>query len=153
MNAKPITISGVLYPSLHAAAEANGIRYATLRRRISYGWPDERLFDPTRERAHPIVIDGVRYSSIADAAKAVGVSENCMYQRITLGMPESKLSKPSHKGSAAKAVRNIDTGEIFASASEAAGRYYVVPNSIYYACRDASRTSAGCHWEYVDNAK
>ncbi len=54
------------------------------------------------------------------------------------------------KGYPRKSVINIDTGEIFESATKAGEKYNTVPSAIRQCCRGASNTSKGYHWKYIE---
>ena len=50
----------------------------------------------------------------------------------------------------AKAVKCIETGEIFGCTKFACEKYHTSKGSIKNSCLDNSKTAAGYHWEYVD---
>lgn len=49
-----------------------------------------------------------------------------------------------------KAVRCVETGIIYPSQKSAADAFGLARQSINYCCRGKSKTSAGFHWEYVE---
>lgn len=49
-----------------------------------------------------------------------------------------------------KRVRNLDTGEEFYSASDAALHYRLASDAVAACCRGVNKTAGGCRWEYVD---
>lgn len=49
--------------------------------------------------------------------------------------------------------RNIDTGEVFNSVSEAAEKYGVTTGAICSACTGRAQTICGFHWEYITDPK
>lgn len=47
-------------------------------------------------------------------------------------------------------IRNVETGEVFDSAANAARHYKLYPQSIGSAARGEYKTAGGYHWEYLD---
>lgn len=47
-------------------------------------------------------------------------------------------------------VRNIETGEVFASIAEAAEKYNIIPTHITRVCRGKRKRTGGFHWEYTE---
>ncbi|MBR5358952.1 MAG: zinc-ribbon domain-containing protein [Clostridiales bacterium] len=65
------------------------------------------------------------------------------------GCPE--CGKEKTRASKIKPVMNIDTGESFKDASEAAAFYCLKsPNQIRTCCRGQQKTAGGYHWKYLD---
>ena len=48
-----------------------------------------------------------------------------------------------------KKVMNVETGEIFGVASEAAKKYGCTTGNISACCRGATKSACGYHWKYV----
>lgn len=48
-----------------------------------------------------------------------------------------------------KQVRNIDTGEVFNSITEAAKKYYTCDTNIHHACKGVNKTAIGYRWEFT----
>jgi len=68
MRSIPVTIDGVRYPSIKAAARTLGVAPATIVARMKYGgqWRDKRC--------KPVTVAGRHYDSVKEAAKAFGVT-------------------------------------------------------------------------------
>lgn len=54
---------------------------------------------------------------------------------------------------AARKVRRVEDGKVFASPREAAAEVGVTYTAIYQAVRGMIKTSAGYHWEYEDSKR
>lgn len=84
---KPITVRGVAYASRTAAADATGLKLATIILANRQG----RL-DTVGDRSHlakPITIRGVTYPSREQAAKALHVAKATIINAISKGTLES----------------------------------------------------------------
>jgi len=55
-----------------------------------------------------------------------------------------------YQGTPKKKVLNIDTGEVFDSASSAGIKYEIVPSAIRQCCRGISNSAKGYHWKYLE---
>lgn len=55
----------------------------------------------------------------------------------------------SENNSQKRRVRNIETGEVFDTIKEAAGKYNIIPTHITRVCRGKRKSTGGYHWEYV----
>ena len=60
---------------------------------------------------------------------------------------DPKNTRERHTG---MQIHNIDTGEIFRSIQEAANKYECDRSSISAALRGKTKTSQGCHWEFIN---
>ena len=82
-NAKPVTIDGVVFPTMKAASKALGMSYGAIRHWAQTGrWPDrDRRRHPSLPR-EPVIIDGVAYLSIKDAADKLGIRYGVLYRRL-----------------------------------------------------------------------
>ena len=110
---------------------------------------------------------GENFESLKMAAECYGIgsgeiSSVCHRKRNTAGglhrmfledwlsvdneISSNLLSKPPHRR---KCVRCVETGEIFLSIREAAGKYGVDHKNIGRACQKSTRTALGMHWEFV----
>lgn len=77
-NNHNLTIDGETLPASEWA-ERSGVGYATLLRRLSYGWePRDAVFG----RIGKYVVDGVIYKSIPEIAKALDMSVSGVYYRL-----------------------------------------------------------------------
>ncbi len=61
-----------------------------------------------------------------------------------------KCAQSSRVSKRSKKVRNVDTGEIFKSLSEASKAYKINASCICAACTGHQKTAAGCRWEYIN---
>ncbi len=71
--------------------------------------------------------------------------------RVKSGCP--KCGKDKSAKSQMIKIKNLDTGEIFENANEAAKKYNCGRAAIIACCRKITNTSNGYHWEYVDREK
>ena len=78
-----------------------------------------------------------RYSS---AAYSTALNKGIINQ---LGLVDAKPAK--------RAVRNVETGEVFRSLSAAGKKYGVSPDYISWAAQGKRDTYAGYHWEFIEN--
>lgn len=65
----------------------------------------------------------------------------------------NKKTRPEFAGGnnpSARKVRNVDTGEVFATMKEAAEKYGTSKSKICVVCKGQRKTAGGYHWEYVD---
>lgn len=92
---------------------------------------------------------------LSECAKQRTGDKNPFYGKHHSAESKQKMSK-SHTGQMlggknpnAKAVRCIETGEVFDSASTAARKYKVSTGNISSACRGDSHSAVGFHWEYI----
>ena len=90
--AKPITIRGVEYRSMRAAALALGVSQSVVHRHARRGTLDQvgmvRKLDPkpgSGRKPVPVLCRGVTYRSIGEAAAAIGVSYGKLYRAIEEG--------------------------------------------------------------------
>jgi hypothetical protein len=74
----PITFRGVAYPSIRAAAQANGIGVTTLWRAIQAGRAEEAGKRGRDAHSMRVTVNGVSYPSARAAALALG------YDRTTI---------------------------------------------------------------------
>lgn len=88
---KKVTIRGVTYPSIKAAAEAYGVRYGTVWMRVrSAGLTLEDAIRCKVGGYHrgPYVVRGVTYATFKEAAAAHGINVNTARHRFSVaGMP------------------------------------------------------------------
>ena len=75
----PVTINGVEYPTLKAAAEALDRSPAALAYHINRGTP-HKIGSGCKGGRSPVTINGVEYPSQAAAARALGISESRVSQ-------------------------------------------------------------------------
>lgn len=80
---KPVTINGVEYRSMAAAAAAHGCVDRASRDRFARDY--HRALAGRRAKARPVIIDGVEYPSQTAAAAALGVTRQAIHDRIKRG--------------------------------------------------------------------
>lgn len=143
----PITIQGVEYPSMAAAAKAGGITTSALQGRLKAGWPDEKLFEPVQKKGpRPIEIDGQVYPTITAAAKANGIKVKTLQSRMRAGQTGTDLLRAKRR----RPVRDLDTGKVYPSIRAAADAVFITRGRIWEAVSGLSQTAAGHRWEYVE---
>jgi hypothetical protein len=84
MNVCPVTVRGKTYPSVRAAAQAEGVAPRTCYRHLrAYGHLDllGRVENRPPDRSKPVVVAGVRYPSITTAAKVLGWAPKTVRKR------------------------------------------------------------------------
>lgn len=81
----PLTIRGVEYPSLAAAAKAFGISVAAICIARRRGRLETVGLDPKKTAATPVTIRGVTYPSQYAAAKALGLSTTTIWNALERG--------------------------------------------------------------------
>lgn len=83
---RPVTVHGVEYPSIMAAAKHFGVGWGTLRIRLLSGWPAEKAVSvdpvPYRER---IEVGGRSFPHFSAVAKHFGVSVVRLRDRLSQG--------------------------------------------------------------------
>ena len=67
-----------------------------------------------------------------------------------LHLHRTTYSRKDSSTRCSRAVKNIDTGEIFSSITEASKVYR---GNIGLSCRDTNKTASGYHWRYIDESK
>ena len=73
MRSIPVSIGGVRYPSIKAAARALGVAPATVVAHLKREWRDKRR--------KPITVAGHHFSSVMEAATAFGVTPQTIQNR------------------------------------------------------------------------
>lgn len=87
-GAKPVTVEGVAFESLHAATEHYGKPYPQVAQRIKFGWSVEEAMEfVEREqrrgrKGNSVVVAGVEYPSLSEAARRNGVTWNALKARL-----------------------------------------------------------------------
>ena len=66
MRSIPVSIGGVRYPSIKAAARALGVAPATVVARLKWEWRDKRR--------KPVTVAGRNFDSLTEAARAFDVT-------------------------------------------------------------------------------
>lgn len=78
--------NGIEYPSMAAAARANGVNERTMRRRIAKGYTcDEDLGVSWLDQIKETTWNGITYRSLAEAAKSIGVPRTTLQHRLAQG--------------------------------------------------------------------
>jgi hypothetical protein len=96
MAKKSITVSGVNYPTVRAAAKAFGLAHGNVTRRLLNGWTTEQAFElesPPQRKAHnatKLVTEKGIFNSIRDAATAYGLLESTISQRLRAGWTDKQ---------------------------------------------------------------
>ncbi len=96
-----ITVKSVTYPSIAAAARANGLNPKTVRSRLAAGWSIERAFEiektkkvvpRTGVKGRSVTVRGITYSTMKEAAIAHGRPPQLLRNRLKKGLtPEQAL--------------------------------------------------------------
>lgn len=89
LPAKPVTIRGVTYPSVLAAARALGVSPAAICNARARGGLETVGLNPTITTPCPVAIRGVTYPSQNAAARALGVSAATIYMALERGTLDS----------------------------------------------------------------
>ncbi len=76
-------------------AEHFGISDRSVRARIRYGWPVEKLFTPARQPV-TVEVNGVA-RSVGELAKEIGIDQSTLRGRIRIGLSGEKLLQPKVK--------------------------------------------------------
>ena len=88
-NAKPVTIDGVRYPSICAAARAFGIDHNLVISRLRQGWQLRRALTRPKVSGHrsaqPVTVYGTKYRSVQAACAALRVRYSAVSQRLRNG--------------------------------------------------------------------
>ena len=117
-----VTVCGITYRSVAAAAADLGVSASAIYRRIYRG---ESLDKPFRcvlarrrnpaivrnaKNSKPVIVDGVLYPTTAEAANAIGVSVHSLQQRIHDGKPVRghEVSRPSELDLVLAEIRQRD---------------------------------------------
>lgn len=96
MAKKSVTVEGVDYPTVRAAAKVYGLAHGNVTRRLLYGWTIEQAFEfePPPQRKAPnatkLFTDKGVFSSIREAATAYGLLESTISQRLRLGWSDKQ---------------------------------------------------------------
>jgi hypothetical protein len=107
LNAKPVTVGGVRYPSISAAARAFGMDHSVVISRLREGWPLRRALTVkprSRGQGITVTIRGCEYPSLWAACKALGAPYSASTRRLKQGWdPERAVSAPvGERGGPAK---------------------------------------------------
>ena len=106
MVKKSITVEGIDYPSVRAAAKVYGLAHGNVTRRLLYGWTIDQAFElePPPQRKAPnarkLVTEKGIFNSIRDAANAYGLEQGTIAQRLRLGWTDKQAvgdDKPPKK--------------------------------------------------------
>lgn len=90
-SGRTISVGGVTFKSIKAAAEAHGLSAGAVRARLDSGWTTEQalgLVPPPSHKAtrtRPIEVDGRHVASVAEAASASGVPKGNVGSRLSRG--------------------------------------------------------------------
>ena len=107
--AKAVTVKGVRYPSISAAADAYGIEPRVVINRCGLGWELlDALTDAVRQVDRPVTVRGTRYRSVSAACEALGVNYPTVLHRLNRGWsPEQAFGEKREKAHPvnARAVR------------------------------------------------
>ena len=124
---KPVTVQGVLYPSIAKAAAAHGASSATIVWRMKRGWTLEEAFDPElRERVwrrpdgEQVVVGGKAYPTIQAAAEERGLNILTVRSRMQRGLSlDEALTPETYSPAKPVTVRGLRYGSL----KEAAAAY------------------------------
>ena len=135
-RARRVVGSDKTYQSIKAAAEAHGIKPATLSDRLRRGVPIEEALEiaPIKTKSNnyhkgnprgvvgtKITVNGVTYKSIRKCACAFGINHETLAHRLKRGLkPEEAVSTNNYNSKSIKIE-----GETFASIAEASRHYDV----------------------------
>ena len=79
---KPCMWNGVKYPSIATAAEAEGVNYQTMVKRIRIGHSSDNDINSRLGHSIPIIYNGIKYPSISAAARVCDISVEGMCIRL-----------------------------------------------------------------------
>jgi predicted GIY-YIG superfamily endonuclease len=131
MPAKSITVFGVIYPSIDAAARAHDLKPITVDKRLKKGWPIERAFSRVSQRDRPVEIGGRVYASLKAAATAAGISTQTLLVRLNNGWTKEQaigLSDPPATWHRNRAGRSVSVkGKSYSTVAKAARAYGIEP--------------------------
>lgn len=130
-----VTIRGVDYPSLRAAARAIGVSSSAVGRALRAGVLDDCGFAPRGPKPMPVRVNDVVYGSAAIAAERLGCSPQVIYYAIARGY-ENDVCKPESKLRNGRAKPFALAGVTFLSQAAASRAFGFGPN---YVCRAFSR--------------
>lgn len=134
MAAKPVTVCGVEYPSIKAAAKAHGIGVNTAKGRIKRGWDVDDAFTTPVHCAvgKPITVCGVEYESISSAARAHGISPGTALYRFERGLSadDAFTAPPRDTGGQPITVCGVEYQSLFAAAKEVGVHHTTVRHRI-----------------------
>lgn len=91
-----VTVEGVDYPTVRAAAKVYGLAHGNVTRRLNTGWTIEQAFElepSPQHKAHnaiKLVTDKGVFNSIRDAATAYGLLGSTISQRLRLGWSDKQ---------------------------------------------------------------
>jgi hypothetical protein len=138
---KPVTVQGVDYPSIKAAALAHDLTPALVRGRLRRGKTIEQALDkdtaapPTTTKnnlvgqAHPITVAGVKYPSIKAAAQAHKLEPALIRGRLHRGMTIDKAFNLENK-TRGQAKTITVAGNAYPSIKAAAQAHNLSPNNV-----------------------
>ena len=100
VSLKPITIDGVDFESISAAARHYGLKLATLHDRLKRGeTPEKAVLTRVSKSKKPITIDGVDFESVSAAARHYGLKPEILYDRLRRGStPEKAILMKDKRG-------------------------------------------------------
>lgn len=168
-----------IYPMISVAARENGIKSSEVISRVCKGkaisagnfywcylddYDEEWSPRSNLNKRRVICIEtGVIYSSISEAIRLTGGSHNiaraCKDSGLTSGgfhwayldeWERKQWEIRRRKSGNKRAVRCIETGEIFESATSAGKAKGVSNSEISKCCKDSSKTAKGFHWCFED---
>ena len=131
--ATAVTVKGVRYPSITAAAKAYGIDpYVVIRRRAA-GWKMLRaVTTPVQRACRAVTVRGQTYRSVSAAAAAFGLSYGVVWTRLHAGWDlERVFTEPRRDKAQAVTVK----GQRYRSLTEAAVAFRVNPRLVRYRIR------------------
>lgn len=167
--------TGVVYPSMIAAAESIGLEPSNIssvcngRSRTAGGYHWRRLTDEEtdttdrRFRAVRCTTTGIVYQSVSEAAAALGVVPSHIYavcngkSKTVKGLHFEYVDPDGKKNISEEAYRNkvaaigvavlcVETGETFETIAEAARAKGIKTSSIGAVCLGKRKTAGGYHW-------
>ena len=134
--AKKITVEGIKYPSISAAAEKYGINQATIARRIRQKWTTRQAFNLDKppklkpKKGKKIRVGNKSFISIPEAARYFKLHPSCVSQRLKLGWTINQtfnLHKPPPKAGEKNGIPIKIKGKKFSSMKKAS-KFYGLDN-------------------------
>ena len=124
-RSKPITLAGMSFGSVKAAAEHYGVDPYTAQWRIRNGWGPEQAMELTPAPIHsrPLTFGGKQYDSIAQLARSYGQDPDLVRRRLDTGRTVEEALGQKEFDHSSKPIPCLVNNQTFPS-RDAACRYF-----------------------------